>query len=479
MPTRVELRKSLQPRHVASLALGCIIGFGCFVLAGDFLERSGPLGATIGLLIGALFMLLIAESYAPLMERFPVAGAEFAHAYYAAGRYHAYVCGWFLTLGYLCIIPLNATALALLGKFLAPELFARGYLYTVAGFDVYLGEVMLASGAIVVVGYFNYRSVRSVGDFQLVLTTVLVGTVVLIALGTLLAPGTSLENLQPAFAPDRAPLAGILAMVAIAPWLYVGFDTLPQAAEEVAFSHKQTWRLMVVAILAGTAMYVAVLLATASVAPWRELVAEGSPWLTGTTVRRSLGTTGLAILGVAICAAIFTGINGFYLASSRLLFSMARAKLLPSFFATIHPEHGTPHRAIAFVAAVSLLAPWFGRQALLWVVDMSALGTAFGYAYTCLAAYILIGKSPEWARNRWSRLLTAAGVVVSVGFIVLLTVPGMPAFMATPSWVALGAWVALGVLFFGIRAGDYRLIPEQELDYLILKESTTELDSDR
>jgi amino acid transporter len=84
----------------------------------------------------------------------------------------------------------------------------------------------------------------------------------------------------------------------------------------------------------------------------------------------------------------------------------------------------------------------------------------------------LIGKSPEWARNRWSRFLTAGGVVVSIGFIVLLTVPGMPAFMATPSWLALCAWVALGVLFFVIRVRDYRLIPDQELDYLILKESS-------
>ena len=115
---RVELQKSLRPLHVASLALGCIIGWGCFVLAGDFLARAGPLGAAIGLGVGAALMLLIVESYAPLVERFPVAGAEFAHAYYAAGRYHAYLCGWFLTLGYLSIIPLNATALALLGKFL-------------------------------------------------------------------------------------------------------------------------------------------------------------------------------------------------------------------------------------------------------------------------------------------------------------------------------------------------------------------------
>ncbi len=168
---RVELQKSLRPLHVTSLALGCIIGWGCFVLAGDFLARAGPLGATIGLLAGAALMLLIVESYAPLVERFPVAGAEFAHAYYAAGRYHAYLCGWFLTLGYLSIIPLNATALALLGKFLAPELFARGLLYSVAGWNVYLGEVLLASTAILLVGYFNYRSVRSVGVFQLVLTS--------------------------------------------------------------------------------------------------------------------------------------------------------------------------------------------------------------------------------------------------------------------------------------------------------------------
>jgi amino acid transporter len=405
------------------------------------------------------------------MERFPVAGAEFAHAYYAGGRHHAFVCGWFLTLGYLCIIPLNATALALLGKFLAPELFARGYLYTVAGFDVFLGEVVLASGAILLVGYFNYRSVRSVGNFQVVLTTVLVGSVLLITAGSFLTPSASLEHLKPAFAPERGPIRGILAMVAIAPWLYVGFDTLPQAAEEVAFSHRRTFRLMVVAILAGTAMYVAVLLATAAVGPWRELVAEGSPWLTGATVRRSLGTPGLAILGASVGAAIFTGINGFYLASSRLMFSMARAKLLPSFFAKLHPQHGTPYLAITFVAAASLLAPWFGRQALLWVVDMSALGTAFGFAYTCVAAYVLIGKSRKWARSKWSRTLAAAGAVVSVGFIVLLTVPGMPAFMAVQSWVALAAWISLGAWFFVSRAAEYRTIPAEELDYLILKES--------
>ena len=39
-----------------------------------------------------------------------------------------------------------------------------------------------------------------------------------------------------------------------------------------------------------------------------------------------------------------------------------------------------------YVGVVSLAAPWFGREVIVSVVDMAALGTAFGYGYTCLAA---------------------------------------------------------------------------------------------
>ncbi len=68
------------------------------------------------------------------------------------------ICGWFLTLGYLSIVPLNATALAILGKFLAPELFARGCLYRVGGFEVFAAEVGLAAFAVVLVGLRLPRS---------------------------------------------------------------------------------------------------------------------------------------------------------------------------------------------------------------------------------------------------------------------------------------------------------------------------------
>ncbi len=461
---RPRLKPVLAPLQVASLALGCVIGFGCFILAGDFLETAGPLGAALGITLGGLAMLVIARSYGLMVRTFPVAGAEFAYAYRAAGRHHAVICGWFLTLGYLSIVPLNATALAILGKFLAPELFARGYLYRVGGFEVFAGEVGLAAFAVVVVGFLQSRGVRGVGRAQVVMTGLMVAAVAVVGVGAFGGPGASLANWEPWFAPGRPAWSGVLAMLAISPWLYVGFDTLPQAAEEFAFPAARAFRLMAVAILAGAGIYVVVLLSTGVVLPWRELVAGEPAWATGATVRASLGTAGVTVLSVAVAMAIFTGINGFFMASSRLLFSMGRARLLPAWFGAIDPARGTPRNALLFTGAVSLLAPWFGREAIVWVVDMAAVGTACGYLYTCLAAFSV-------ARSRWPRMVALLGAVLSAGFLTLLCVPGMPGFMAPASWIALAGWIVLGTLFYFGRVREYAAIPGTELDRLILGSS--------
>ncbi len=387
---REELSRSLPPIQVASLALGCIIGFGAFVLPGDFLRMAGPLGAALGVAVGGLAVVTIAQSYGLMVKTLPVAGGEFAYAYHTAGRYHAFICGWLLTLGYLCIVPLNASALPILGKFLAPSLFARGYLYSVAGFDVYAGELVLASVAIVVIGYFQQRGVGATGRLQFLMTATLVTAVVLIGGDTLLSPEARLANMEPLFPPGRNAVAAVLSMVAIAPWLYVGWGTLPQASEEFAFSPSRAKLLMTAAITAGAIMYVVVTLSTAAVMPWQELLAMRTGWATGETVRLSLGRPGLVFLGVAVTMAILTGINGFFMAASRLLFSMGRARVLPAWFARVHKTHRTPHHAIIFVGVVSLIAPWLGREVILWIVNMSAVGTAVGYLYTSVAALVVV-----------------------------------------------------------------------------------------
>lgn len=470
MEKRLQLEKTLKQPNVWAIALGTIIGFGCFILPGDWIAQAGPMGVALGFLFGGLMMLVIGRSYGFMVRNFPVAGGEFAYSYQGFGRNHAFACGWLLALGYLTVVPLNATALPILIKFVSPHLFTKGYLYTMAGWDVYALEIIIAVGAIILFGFLNYRGIKIVGRIQLLMVVLLVGSVGLLGAGLFLKAGTSLENLLPLFAPDKTPLVGVLSILAISTWAFAGFDTIPQASEEFEFSPKKAFKLIVLAIMFGALMYIVVALSTAVVIPWQELIAQKPVWATGSSMKASMGSYGLVVLLIGVVMAIFTGLNGFYLATSRLLFSMGRAKVLPQWFGKIHPKYKTPSNAIIFILLVSILAPWFGRQVILWILSMSATGTAFAYAYTCLAAYLLSRTMSGESRKGFHII----GFLFALGFLTLLCVPGMPAFMEPPSWIALALWVGMGITFYAFQAKQYRHLPRQELDYLILNKKPGE-----
>ena len=118
---REQLEKCLKPQWVWAIAFGSAIGWGSFVLPADWIKMAGPMGAILGLGIGALLMIIIGVSYGFLIKIFPVTGGGVTYSYLGFGRYHAFFCGWFLTLGYMSIVALNASALALLAKFIIPE----------------------------------------------------------------------------------------------------------------------------------------------------------------------------------------------------------------------------------------------------------------------------------------------------------------------------------------------------------------------
>jgi amino acid transporter len=475
-PERASLARTLKPSWVWAIALGSAVGWGAFILPTDWLATAGPAGAVVGFLIGALLMVVIAVSYGFLIRSYPVSGGEFAYAFVGFGRRHAFLCGWFLSLGYICIVALNASALALLGRRVLPQVVERGLLYQVAGWDVYLGEVAIASLALLAFAWLNVRGASVSGRLQFVLCLVMLAGVGLIVVGVALHPDTPWTNLQPAFPQGVPAWSAVLAIVAIAPWAYVGFDNVPQAAEEFDFPASRAFGLIVMAISVAAVLYAAMVLATAWASPWTALV-EGKPiWGTADAMSGLFGGVGILVLALSVTMGVSTGLNGFFVAASRLLFAMGRAQYLPARFGRLHPRHGTPHMGIFFTAGLCLLAPWFGREALLWVVDMSAVGVTIAYIYTCLVAF-------KYFRRRRSGtvtpddsdiasgpklVLSAAGAVIGFVFLALLLVPASPASLAGPSALALGVWIALGVVFYLSRWRQHRAVSDEELRYLIL-----------
>ncbi len=481
---RVELSRTLKPQWVWAIALGSAIGWGAFVLPAGWMTTAGPLGAALGLSVGGLLMIVIAVSYGFMIRNFPVSGGEFTYAYLGFGRDQAYVCGWFLTLGYISIVALNASALALLGKFVLPGIAQQGLMYNIAGWEVYFGEVLIASIALIVFAWMNIRGATFSGRTQFVFVIVMIAGIVLITFGAFLHPSASLSNVRPLFNPEVPAWSAVLAIVAIAPWAYVGFDNVPQAAEEFNFSATKAFGLIVFALIAAALLYSAMIFATAVPMPWQELVGTQPVWGTGDAIEGLYGGVGIFVLAIALCMGIFTGINGFYVSSSRLLFAMGRARILPDTFARLHPKYNTPYVGILFACLVCLIAPWFGREVLLWIVDMSALGVTIAYFYACFVAFKLFRWSADDSGRTLAgdsqgvqsvvspvrKTLSLLGVLSAVSFFGLLVVPGSPAFLGTPSWIALLVWILIGAIFYLSRVKQYRQIPKETMDHLILGE---------
>ena len=173
------LKKDINKLDILSLAIGAIIGWGAFVLPGDLFLKAGILNSSIAIITGALIMVGIEKNYGYLLHKFPVAGGEYAFTYDAFGWKHALACGWFLALAYISIVPLNATALALVAKFTMPGILEVGHLYSIAGSDIYLGEVSIAVSALCLFAYLNIKGVKLASQLQKIMVLLLVGIVFL------------------------------------------------------------------------------------------------------------------------------------------------------------------------------------------------------------------------------------------------------------------------------------------------------------
>ena len=438
------------------------------MLPADWIQVAGPLGAMIGLAVGGALMVIVGVSYGFLARTFPVAGGTFAYTLAGFGRNHAFISAWFMVLGYVSIVALNASALALLGRRLLPSVVERGYLYTIAGWDVYIGEVVIASAALVIFAVLNLWGAGNSARIQFYMALVMLGAVAILAFGMAIFSHNALGNLRPAFAAEGSPIPGILMVVGIAPWAFIGFDSIPQTAEEFDFPAKKATGLIVWSLVAATVLYVLMIFATAAGAPWQESTATGSVWVVADVISAVLGVVGLALLSVAALMGIATGLNGFYMASSRALLAMGRANMIPRGFSLVNGRSGAPSTAIWFVCLVGLPAPWFGRVALSWIVDMASIGFTFALAYTSLTAYRVFSWTGQPARVPGSastakKLSSALGAVIAAVFTVLLLAPGSPAQLTPPSLIALAFWALMGAAFFFSRRKRLALTSDEDL----------------
>lgn len=460
--------------HVWAIAFGCVIGWGSFINPGKkFLPTSGVAGTAIAMVLGALVMIIIAFSYAYMVPKYPKAGGEFTFTKMCFGRNMAFICGWFLVVAYLTNVPMNSTAIGLIVDGLdgGADILKFGFHYTIAGFDIYMGEMLLAMGILALFGYLNIIGVQKAAFVQTVLSSLLVICVFTLFIAGLASGKAKGINMQPVWGFDKAAamaagattegidpfahagtagiLSAILATFAIAPWAYVGFDAIPQAAEEFNFSFRKVSYIMIIAIVFGCFVYTSNnTVAAAALANWPDRVMAGE-WVVLVAAEELLGAFGKVLIGVGVSCAVLSGIMGFYLASSRLMYSMSRDGYLPAWFGQVDAKYGTPKNAMLFCIAVSLSGPILGREALGWFVDMSAIGASIGYFFTCASALVTARRDGDG--TPFLKGMATTGVVFSLAFMVLqlVPIPGLSGVhFGRESYIMLVIWIAIGLAFY-------------------------------
>jgi len=434
----------LKDREVITLAFGAMIGWSWVLMTGFWVQTAGSLGTLIAFGAGGLAIVLIGLTYSELVSAMPEAGGEHVYTLRALGPTWSFVCTWALLFAYVNVCLFEAVALPTAIEYLVPSV-RLGTLWKVLDADVDLGFVLIGAGGAIIVTWVNVRGIKTAVRLQSAAIGLIFFSGVLLVTGALAFGEAS--NAEPWIA---SPATGILSVLIMVPAMLVGFDVIPQSAEEIDLEPARIGRLLIVSVFMAVAWYGCVSFAVAFGLNSTELAA--SSMATGDAATSLWGSplagTLLVLGGVA---GIVTSWNAFVIGGSRVLFALATSGLVPAMFARIHPRYKTPYVGVIAIGVLSSLAPLFGRTVLVWLIDAGSFAVVVAYFFVPLAFLVLRKTEPDMERPfriRYPRLVGVSAVVLAIALLSAF-MPWSPSALIWPyEWAMLLTWGVLGGLLF-------------------------------
>ena len=440
------LKKSLGKLDIIALAFGAMVGWGWVVLAGGWVISAGIWGAISAFILGGFAVILIGVTYAELAASMPLTGGEHTYTHRALGVHISFICSWSILFGYLSVVAFEAVALPTVVEYFIPN-YNQGLLWNVAGWDVYASWVAVGMLGSVLVTWLNIRGVAVSAWFQKLAVMGIMFVGLLLFIGAILySPENSTAVQAPAFI---GGIGGMMAVIVMVPFMFVGFDVIPQAAEEIDLTRPAIGKFLIISLVIAVLWYIGVAWSVGRTLPLIE--AQNSTLATADAMTNAWGGKWAGILlVVGGVLGILSSWNAFLIGGSRLLYAMAQSHMLPSFLAKIHPKYNTPVNAILLIGGLATLAPLFGRKMLVWIVDAGGFGIVI--AYTCVAISFLVLRYRE--PNMVRPFKVPAGkpigfltVILSLGLLILY-LPGMPSALAGIEWWIFLGWTVLGIVLY-------------------------------
>lgn len=449
MNTQKErFKKVLTTPDILALAFGAAIGWGWVVLAGDWIIKGGTWGAILGFALGGLTVFFVGITYAELCAAMPKCGGEQVFSLRALGYKASFVCSWALSLSYIGVVAFEACSLPTVLTNIVPAM-STGPHYNVAGMEVYLPFIVVGVLGALILTIMNYIGIKFASMLQRVLTFIIVA-VGLLFVAAAITKGEPV-NAEPHFVDGYK---GILAVAVMTPFMMVGFDVIPQAAEEVKIDPRKLAHIMLFSIVLCAAWYCLIIWCLSSLVNLDEI--KASNMISADALRKAWGGKEIAKYIVVIGGAcgILTTWNSFIAAGSRVIFSMAESGMLPKWFAKLHPKYNTPSNAIIFSGIVSIIGTFFGKQVLIWVSDAASLSTVIAYGMVAVSFVVLRYTEPKMSRPYVVSNGVVKGVIavlLCIGMLILY-LPGMPSGLTSVEWLIIAVWTVMGFIMYAMSS---------------------------
>lgn len=457
-----EFSKVLNTGDVLVVAFGAMIGWGWVVSSGQWITSGGVLGTVLGFIIGGIMIYFVGLCYAELTTAMPKCGGEHVFSYKAFGSIGAYICTWSIILSYIGVVCYEAVSFPTILQYVFPKI-ARGYLYSVGGFDIYFTWLLIAIGMALLILFLNIIGMKKAARFQKILTCVIAAVGIALVAGA--AYSGNVNNLQNQLlvGDTNGEIIQNIAKVAImTPFFLFGFDVIPQAAEEINVPLKKLGKMMILSIIMAVSFYVLVVLAVGYVMNAGQIktsMSSATGLVTADAMGVAFNNANMAkVLIIGGLCGIVTSWNSFLIGGSRALYSMSVSYMLPRKFAVLHKKYNTPVNSLLLIGALSVISPFFGRSMLVWIVDAGNFACCFAYCIVSLSFIVLRRKEADMRRPykvKHYKFVGIVAVIMSGTMSAMYIIPETNCTLVWQEWVIVGGWILLGIIMAYISKKKY------------------------
>jgi basic amino acid/polyamine antiporter, APA family len=466
------LRRSVGVGGLFATAYGNV-GSSIYYALGLVAAYALGLTPVVFLLAGGLFA-LTAKTYAEGAAMFPEAGGSSSFARHAFNELVSFIAGWALSLDYILTIAISA--------FFVPHYLGAFW----PALTHPPGDVIGGITVIALLAWLNIRGIGESANLNLVLAVLDLATqVLIICIGAVLVlnPSLLVHQVELGSTPTYSHLIFALSLAMLA---YTGIETVSNMAEEARDPGRDVPRAVNYILIAVLGVYAGMTVVALSALPVighgahaYTLLGEAPPHgyqndpVLGIISHLGLASGATHVLryyvGVLAATILFIATNAGLIGISRLSWSLAEHRQLPSIFSRLHPRHRTPWFTIVVFSVVAgiLLIP--GKT--------DFLGNLYSYgamlSFTTAHAAVIALRIKDPGRERPYRIgvnIRFRGAEIPISAVI----GGLGTFAAWVSVLALHVdaryvgtgWMVFGLIGYAIyrRSQGFDLISRHKIE---------------